>query len=438
MMLFYHKITTFAPMKHGLKALSPILFFLVVYLLAGVLGGDFYQMPISVAFMFTAIYAVIIMRDIPLDERIGIFSRGAGKSELLLMIWIFVLAGAFAASAQAMGAIDATVQLTLQLLPPKMLMAGLFVAACFISLSIGTSVGTIVALTPIAAGIAESTGASVPLIVGVVVGGAYFGDNLSFISDTTIVATRTQGCRMSDKFRVNSQIVVPAAALVLLAYIIMGTKIHAPQAVQSMDMIKVLPYVVVLVTAVCGVNVMVDLIVGILLSGIIGIGGGYYNLLEWMSHMGRGIMSMSELIIVTLLAGGLMELMRAGGGIDYLISSLTRRIRGRRGAELTIAGLVALTNVCTANNTIAILTVGPIAKDISDRFGVDPRKSASLLDTFSCLAQALIPYGAQILMAAGLAHLSPLDIIPCLYYPFVMGLFALLSILFRWPKLKTS
>lgn len=424
-------------MKHGLKALSPILFFLVVYLLAGVLGGDFYQMPISVAFMFTAIYAVVIMRDIPLDERIGIFSRGAGKSELLLMIWIFVLAGAFAASAQAMGAIDATVQLTLQLLPPKMLMAGLFVAACFISLSIGTSVGTIVALTPIAAGIAESTGASVPLIVGVVVGGAYFGDNLSFISDTTIVATRTQGCRMSDKFRVNSQIVVPAAALVLLAYIIMGTKIHAPQAVQSMDMIKVLPYVVVLVTAVCGVNVMVVLIVGILLSGIIGIGGGYYNLLEWMSHMGRGIMGMSELIIVTLLAGGLMELMRAGGGIDYLISSLTRRIRGRRGAELTIAGLVALTNVCTANNTIAILTVGPIAKDISDRFGVDPRKSASLLDTFSCLAQALIPYGAQILMAAGLAHLSPLDIIPCLYYPFVMGLFALLSILFRWPKLKT-
>ena len=424
-------------MKHGLKALSPILFFLAVYLLAGVLGGDFYQMPISVAFMFTAIYAVVIMRDIPLDERIGIFSRGAGKSELLLMIWIFVLAGAFAASAQAMGAIDATVQLTLQLLPPKMLMAGLFVAACFISLSIGTSVGTIVALTPIAAGIAESTGASVPLIVGVVVGGAYFGDNLSFISDTTIVATRTQGCRMSDKFRVNSQIVVPAAALVLLAYIIMGTKIHAPQAVQSMDMIKVLPYVVVLVTAVCGVNVMVVLIVGILLSGIIGIGGGYYNLLEWMSHMGRGIMSMSELIIVTLLAGGLMELMRAGGGIDYLISSLTRRIRGRRGAELTIAGLVALTNVCTANNTIAILTVGPIAKDISDRFGVDPRKSASLLDTFSCLAQALIPYGAQILMAAGLAHLSPLDIIPCLYYPFVMGLFALLSILFRWPRLKT-
>lgn len=424
-------------MKHGLKALSPILFFLVVYLLAGVLGGDFYQMPISVAFMFTAIYAVVIMRDIPLDERIGIFSRGAGKSELLLMIWIFVLAGAFAASAQAMGAIDATVQLTLQLLPPKMLMAGLFVAACFISLSIGTSVGTIVALTPIAAGIAESTGASVPLIVGVVVGGAYFGDNLSFISDTTIVATRTQGCRMSDKFRVNSQIVVPAAALVLLAYIIMGTKIHAPQAVQSMDMIKVLPYVVVLVTAVCGVNVMVVLIVGILLSGIIGIGGGYYNLLEWMSHMGRGIMGMSELIIVTLLAGGLMELMRAGGGIDYLISSLTRRIRGRRGAELTIAGLVALTNVCTANNTIAILTVGPIAKDISDRFGVDPRKSASLLDTFSCLAQALIPYGAQILMAAGLAHLSPLDIIPCLYYPFVMGLFALLSIIFRWPRLKT-
>ncbi|MCR5820951.1 MAG: Na+/H+ antiporter NhaC family protein [Bacteroidaceae bacterium] len=425
-------------MKHGLKALSPIFFFLLVYLSAGFVGGDFYKMPISVAFMFTAVYAIMVMGGIPLEERISTFSRGAGKPELMLMIWIFILAGAFAASAKAMGAIDATVQLTLKVLPPNMLMAGLFVASCFISLSIGTSVGTIVALTPIAAGIADSTGSSVPLIVGVVVGGAYFGDNLSFISDTTIVATRTQGCKMSDKFRVNSQIVVPAAALVLLGYVIMGTKVHSPQDFSSLDMVKVLPYVVVLITALCGVDVMVVLLVGILLSGIIGIAGGYYGLMDWMSHMGSGIMGMSELIIVTLLAGGLMELMRAGGGIDYLIDRLTKRIHRRRGAEITIGALVAFTNVCTANNTIAILTVGPIAKDISERFDVDPRKSASLLDTFSCLAQAVIPYGAQILMAAGLAHLSPLDIIPCLYYPFVMGVFAILSIIFRWPKLKPT
>jgi len=425
-------------MKKGLLALSPIAVFLVVYVVTSIVAGDFYKVPISVAFLITAIYAIATSRGLPLRDRITLFSQGAGDSNIMLMIWIFVLAGAFAASAKAMGAIDATVNLTLQLLPDNLLLAGLFIASCFISLSIGTSVGTVVALTPIAAGIAEATEATVPFVVGVVVGGAFFGDNLSFISDTTIMATRTQGCRMSDKFRVNSQIVVPAAALVLLWYIVLGTQIHAPQGVPEVDALKVLPYVVVLVTAVVGVDVMVVLVVGILLSGIIGLSYGDYDVFGWFASMGEGILGMAELIIVTMIAGGLMSLIRHGGGIDFVIRHLTRHIHGQRGAELTIGGMVAFTNVCTANNTVAILTIGPIAKEIADRYGIDPRKSASLLDTFSCLAQALLPYGAQLLMAASLATLSPVEIIPYLYYPFCMGICALLSILFRWPRLSAK
>ena len=423
-------------MKKGLLALSPIAVFLAVYVVTSIIAGDFYKVPISVAFLITAIYAIATCRGLPLRERITLFSQGAGDSNIMLMLWIFVLAGAFAASAKSMGAIDATVNLTLQLLPDNLLLAGLFIASCFISLSIGTSVGTVVALTPIAAGIAEATEATVPFVVGVVVGGAFFGDNLSFISDTTIMATRTQGCRMSDKFRVNSQIVVPAAALVLLAYIVLGTQIHAPQSVPGVDTLKVLPYVVVLVTAIVGVDVMVVLVVGILLSGIIGLTYGDYDVFGWFASMGDGILGMAELIIVTMIAGGLMSLIRYGGGIDFVIRHLSRHIHGRRGAELTIGGMVAFTNVCTANNTVAILTIGPIAREIAQRYGIDPRKSASLLDTFSCLAQAIIPYGAQLLMAASLAALSPVEIIPYLYYPLCMGLFALLAILFRWPRLK--
>ena len=418
-------------MKSGLLSLSPIFVFLTIYVVASIVVGDFYKVPISVAFLLTSIYAIAITRGLPLRERITLFSRGAGQPDILLMIWIFILAGAFAASAKAMGAIDATVQLSLQLLPDKLLLAGLFLSACFISLSIGTSVGTVVALVPIAAGIAEATGASVPFVVGVVVGGAFFGDNLSFISDTTIMATRTQGCRMSDKFRVNSLIVVPAALLVLLVYIVLGTQLHSPQALATVDTFKVLPYVVVLITAIAGLDVLVVLVVGLFLSAAIGIAYGSYDLYGWFGAMGEGILGMGELIIVTMLAGGLMALIRHGGGINYIISFLTRRISGPRAAEFTIGSLVMFTNFCTANNTVAILNVGPIAKEIADRFGVDPRKSASLLDTFSCLAQALIPYGAQLLMAASLAAINPVEIIPYLYYPFTMGLCAVLAIMFR-------
>lgn len=423
-------------MKKGLLALSPIAVFLVAYVVTSLIAGDFYKVPISVAFLITSIYAICTCRGLPLRERVTLFSRGAGDSNIMLMLWIFILAGAFATSAKEMGAIDATVNLTLHLLPDNLLLSGLFIAACFISLSIGTSVGTVVALTPIAAGIAEATEVTAPFVVAVVVGGAFFGDNLSFISDTTIMATRTQGCRMSDKFRVNSMIVVPAAIIVLLVYIVLGAQIHAPQVLPQVEPLKVLPYVVVLVTAVAGLDVMVVLVVGLLLSGIIGIAYGDYDVFGWFTSMGNGILGMSELIIVTLLAGGLMAIIRHGGGIDFLIQRLTSHIHGRRGAELTIGGLVAFTDVCTANNTVAILTIGPIAREIAERYDIDPRKSASLLDTFSCLAQALIPYGAQLLMAASLAALSPVEIIPYLYYPFCMGVCALLAIFFRWPRLS--
>ncbi len=420
--------------KKNATAISPLLVFIVLYLVTSLVVQDFYKIPITVAFLASSVYAVCITRHIPFDERIQVYSRGAGSSNILLMIWIFILAGAFASSAKAMGAIDATVNLSLQLLPGNLLLGGIFLASCFISLSIGTSVGTIVALTPLAAGIAEETSAELPLVVAIVAGGAFFGDNLSFISDTTITATRTQGCNLSDKFKVNSQIVMPAAAIAFLLYIYMGIHIHEPHMLPEIDVLKVLPYLVVLIMAVIGVNVMAVLVTGILLSGVVGVFTGTYGVFDWFGAMGKGITDMGELIIITMMAGGLMELIRYNGGIEFILQALTRRIRSKRGAELSIAALVCIVNLCTANNTVAIITTGPLAKDIAERYGVDRRKSASILDTFSCLTQGLIPYGAQLLMAAGLASISPIAIIPYLYYPFLMGICALLSILFRYPR----
>lgn len=423
-----------SPHRKGLWALSPLLVFLLLYLVTSIIAQDFYKVPIVVAFLISCIYAILITNGTKLDERIRIFSKGAGNPNMMLMIWIFILAGAFAASAKNMGAIDATVNLTLHLLPDNLLLAGIFLASCFISLSVGTSVGTIVALTPIAAGIAAKTGTSLPMLVAIVVGGAYFGDNLSFISDTTILATRTQGCAMKDKFKVNFQIVTPAAVIALMFYIFAGMYMEAPQNIPPVNVLKVMPYLIVLATAIMGMNVMIVLALGVLLAGAVGFVTGEYTLYTWFSAMGTGILSMSELIIITMLAGGLMELIRYNGGIEYVIKALTRKIKGKRGAELSIAALVTLTDICTANNTVAIITVGPLANDIAERFNVDKRKSASILDTFSCFAQGLIPYGAQMLMAAGLAAINPVSIIPYLYYPMLMGGCALLSILFRFPQ----
>lgn len=426
--------------KRGIIALSPLAVFILLYLVTSIVAGDFYKVPITVAFMLSSIYAVIVCGGIPtrggmpIAERITIFSRGASMGNLMLMLWIFVLAGAFANTAKVMGSIDATVNLTLSILPGNMLLAGLFLAACFVSVSIGTSVGTIVALTPIAAGVAHSTGASVPMLTAVIVGGSLFGDNLSFISDTTIAATSTQGCKQSDKFRVNSFLVMPVAVVILAIYTFMGSGIESPHNTGEVSIIKVLPYIVVLVTAICGMNVMAVLTVGILLTGAIGLIDGSFDVFGWFGAMGEGISGMGELIIITMMAGGMLELIKANGGIDCVISALTKRIKTKRGAEMSIAALVGVVDLCTANNTVSIITTGGIAKQIGDRFGLDNRKCASILDTISCCVQGIIPYGAQLLMAAGLAAVNPVSIMPHLYYPYMLGIVTIIAIIVRYPR----
>lgn len=421
--------------ENGLIALSPLLVFLGVYLVSSILAGDFYKIPIASAFLIASAYALVITKDAPtVDDKIAIFSRGAGNDNVLLMLWIFILAGAFAETAKQIGAIDATVAATLAILPPSMLFVGLFVAACFISMAIGTSVGTIVALVPVAAGIATESHLDVGFVSAIVAGGAFFGDNLSFISDTTIASTKTQDCKMSDKFKVNLRIVSPAAILVAAIYVVMGFNTSFETSTESIQWILLLPYILVIGLAMCGMNVIAVLGIGICANAALGFMAGTISWSDWLCGIGSGIAGMGDLIIVTMLAGGMLELIRHNGGIDFIVKLLTRKISGKRGAELSTAALVSLANVCTANNTVAILTVGGIAKDISTRFGLDNRKVASILDTFSCMVQGILPYGAQMLMASGLAGVSSLDIIKYLFYPFMMGLIALLSILFRYPR----
>lgn len=420
--------------KQGILAISPLIVFVILYFVSSIIAGDFYMMPITVAFMLSCIYAIMTFRGSSVKDRVETFCIGAGEKNIMMMLCIFVLAGAFANSAKDAGCIEATVNLTLSLMPDSMIMAGLFIAACFISLAIGTSVGTIVALTPIAAGLAHSTGSSVPMMTAVIVGGSFFGDNLSFISDTTIVATSTQGCKQSDKFLVNSYTTIPVAIAVMVMYFFIGTGTQAPAVIPDIDYVKILPYIIVIVCALCGMNVFVVLTFGIISTGLIGIGYGVYDLFGWCQSMGKGITGMGELVIVAVLAGGLLKVMTENGALEYLISIMTKKIRSKRSCELTIAMLVSLVNICTANNTVAILTVGSISKRIGDSYGVDNRKSASILDSFSCCIQSILPYGAQILMATGLAAVSPIEILKYLYYPFVLFSVSVIAILIRYPK----
>ena len=425
---------------NGWLALSPLLVFMGVYLISCLIAQDFYKIPISAAFIIASIYAVAICKGRTLAQRVASFSEGAGNKNVLLMIWIFVLAGAFASTAKEIGAIDATVNLAMKILPGKLLFAGLFLASCFISMSIGTSVGTIVALVPIAAGVAQeiATGAELAqatsFITAIIVGGAFFGDNLSFISDTTIAATRTQGCSMNDKFKVNLRIVGPAALIVTVLYVILGTSVTGVPAGGPVNWPLLIPYMLIIALALSGVEVVAVLTIGIFVNAILGFIQGSLSWSTWMEAIGSGIRGMGDLIMVTMLAGGMLEMIRLNGGLDFIVNGLTRHIQGKRGAEFSIAGLVSLANLCTANNTIAIITTGEIAKDISERFGLDPRKVASIMDTFSCLVQGFIPYGAQLLMAAGMAGISSISIIGYLYYPFVMGVCAMTAIIFRLPR----
>lgn len=418
------------PHRRGLWILSPLAVFFLLYVLTSTCVGDFYKMPVSVAFGAAAAWALALFRGVPFARKVDIFSRGAAHRNIMMMLWIFLMAGAFAQSARAIGAVDAAVNLTLHLVPSGMLLAGLFLAACLISLSVGTSVGTIVALMPVAVGLAEKAHASVPLMAGIVVGGAFFGDNLSFISDTTIAATRTQGCSMQSKFYANLRIVLPAALVGLCIYVWLGLGLPAVELAGRVEWLRVIPYLVVLILALAGCNVLLVLFLGVLSTGAVALLQGA-GLMEWVNSLGQGMLGMGELTIVTLLAGGLLGLIRHFGGIEYVVQRMARLICGRRSAELGISLMVVLANLCTANNTVAILTVGDIARHIAERFGIPPARAASLLDTFSCLAQGLLPYGAQLLMGAQLAGLNALEVIPFLYYPVLVGTAALAYILLR-------
>ena len=418
-------------MKKGLLALSPIAAMIVLLIALSAYYGGVSNAPLLFIFVITAMIAVGLTRGIPLGERISIFSQGAGSPKLLLMVWIFMLAGAFAATAKEMGAAGAMVDLTLRILPTNFALAGLFIAACLTSICMGTSVGTIVALMPIATGLAEATTMTLPVVAAAVVGGAFFGDNLSVISDTTIVATQSQGCRMSDKFRFNIRMVTPAAILVTVLYIFLGWSTKGIAAEGEILWWKVMPYIVVFVCAICRINVLVVLALGCMLTCATGIIDGSYDLISWEEAALHGVMGMSELILISLLAGGIFALIRYNGGFDFMISRMTHHLKSSMGAEWSICGLVAFANICTANNTIAILSVGDIARHVAEKFDIDPRRSASLLDTTSCCVQGLLPYGAQLLMASGIAGISAMSIVPWLFYPFFLSLTVIATIICR-------
>lgn len=421
--------------RRGLLAISPIIVFLAFYLVVSIIMGDFYKMPIAVALVIASMWAVSIFRGKTLSQRIEIFSKEAGSSNVLYMVWIFVLAGAFAMLAQKVGAVEATVNLTLKYLPPEFVVPGIFIAACFISVSIGTSVGTVVALTPLAVELAQTSGGDVPFFVAVVLGGAFFGDNLSFISDTTIAATRTQGCQMNEKFKANLWIALPAAVATLILYVVMGARVDNIAITQEINPVLILPYLIIIITAVMGINVTVVLAFGIVSAMLIAIINGY-AIFDLFGFMGQGIDSMGNLIIITLLAAGMLGLIKAAGGINYLLQLLSSRIFGVRGGQASIAVIVSLVNMCTANNTVAIITVGSLSKQIASRFGISPRKTASLLDTCSCITQCLIPYGAQTLLATQLAEISPVEPFKYLYYPWILAFAVALSIIFTCKSVK--
>lgn len=424
------KTTSPVSNRRGLLALSPAAVFLTLYVAVSLAIGDFYVMPITVALIASSAWAVAIFRGPTFAERIERFSKAAAHSNILYMVWIFIMAGAFAALAKGIGAIDATVQLTMQIFPPHLMLPAIFVAACFISLSIGTSVGTVVAIVPLIVELAQAGGGSVPLFVATALGGAFFGDNLSFISDTTIAATRTQGCSMADKFKANFRIVFPAALIALTTYFIIGRETDISIVPVQSDAWLIVPYLVIIATALAGINVLIVLTSGIAAAIAAALARTDITLLECCRLMG-------ELIVITLVAAGLLGLIKAMGGIDYLLQRLTAHVSGRRGAQFCIAALVSLVNLCTANNTVAIISVGSIARSISQRYNIAPRRTASVLDTCSCIVQCMIPYGAQTLLATGLAGISPAAPWPYLFYPWALTLCVTMAILLPSPRARS-
>lgn len=419
-------------------ALIPFVVFLILFIGSGVITGDFYAFPVIVAIAISGAVALMMNRKQSFARKIDIFCQGAGNVNVMLMVVIFLLAGAFSEVAKGTGAVDSTVNFALSVVPQNLIVVGLFIIACFISLSMGTSMGTIVALAPIGVGISEHTELSMALVIGAIIGGSMFGDNLSFISDTTITAVRSQGAQMKDKFKVNFWIVLPAALVtcMILWAITMGET--APVEHASYHLVKIVPYILVIILALAGINVFLVLASGIVLAGAVGMADGSYQIMSLLQKIGQGMAGMYEMAFLAILIAGMVEVMKYNGGVDFLLHLATRKITSKKGAEFGIAGLVGLTNISTANNTIAILIAGPLAKNIADQYGIEPRKSASILDLFSCTIQGLLPYGAQFLAAASVAGISPVSIMPYSFYPILIGICGVIAILIGYPTKKKA
>ncbi len=411
-------------------ALLPIGVFLVIFLGSGIITGDFYAMPTIVAFLIALAVAFVQNKSLSFDEKVKVISRGVGDENIITMSLIFLCAGAFSGAVTAAGGVDSTVNFFLAVLPPGIAVVGLFVIGCFISVSMGTSMGTISALAPIAVGISEKTGFEMGICIGAVVCGAMFGDNLSMISDTTIAAVKTQGCEMKDKFKANFLLVLPAAiiTIVILMFITSGGSFEIDKAELTYNIWQIVPYVLVLAGALIGINVFVVLIGGIITSLIVGLATGAIAAAEMFTVVGNGVTSMYDITVISIIVACIVSLVKEFGGIQFILDLIRSRIKGKKGAEFGIAGLALLVDVCTANNTVAIVMAGPIAKEISTEFGVDPKRSASLLDIFASVGQGIIPYGAQLLSAATLTGLTPYAIMPHLYYPIFMAISAILFI----------
>lgn len=424
--------------ENNFVGLLPLIVFLIIFVGTGIITGSFSNMPLLVAFIISAGFALLLNKKgekLSITKKIDIFTTGGGEPTIILLVVIFLLAGAFYSVADAMGAVGSTVNFGLDILPRNMILPGIFIIGCIISFAMGTSMGTVTALAPIAIGIAGQTGIGLPLVLGTVIGGAMFGDNLSFVSDTTIAATKTQGVELRDKFKMNGLIVLPAVILtiIILLFIPVG---NATIEVGAYSLVKILPYVAIIVSALVGLNVMLVLVIGVLTGSVIGLANGAFGFVELLGFIQRGMGWMEDLAIIAIVIGGIVELMKYYGGIGYLLEKVTARIKTKKGGELGIAALVSLIDLATANNTISIVTAGPLAKDISEQYDIDPRRTASILDIFSSGFQGIVPYGGQLLVAAGLAKISPVEIMPYSIYSILMVIFGLLAIAFGIPKIK--
>lgn len=418
-------------------ALLPIIVFIVLFIGFGIYKNNFYVMPAVVAFLIALVVAFIQNNKLSFNEKLSVVAKGAGDENIMIMCLIFIFAGAFSSTVTATGGVESIVNLSLSFMPGNLAVVSTFIIACFISVSMGTSVGTIAALAPIAIGISEKSGINISICIAAVVCGAMFGDNLSMISDTTIAAVRTQGCNMKDKFKENFFIVLPAAILtIIILSFIAYTPNYNTIGNSDYNLFKILPYIIVLIGALLGVNVLILLFSGVVISAITGIIFGDFNFIDTFSIMNSGCQNMYDITILSIIVSGTVALIHENGGIEFIIQSIKKIIKTKKGAQIGIALLASITDLATANNTVAIVVSGPIAKEISDDYSISPKRTASLLDIFTSTCQGLIPYGAQLLIASNMSGITPIDIMPYLFYPIFMGISAVAYILFKKEKIQ--